>query len=517
MARKQTPPAASDWNGPLEGPIAVGGEGYTARKRNMTPKNTPQGRFNGDLSAFSLFEVCQFLMIIRQTGTLRIQRERERATLAFSDGQIVNVILPGLPEGAEAFYALAAWQTGTFDYAPGPVAVPSRPVVGLSTDGLLLEAARRIDEGEILPGQDEEDGARSRARAVLENHKHAIKHADLLTSLGKNAEQSLDFQEEVLLEDILDVARQRRASRVYLRVGEDPKARVGDRIVSLGKAQVTQRALDRIVSKHFPDEGQGDVLPAMGALRTCEKLVEGHGHVLLESGRFVEGNRLTLTLLSPAAPLLDAFGIEADKIFRTLLEPKGILLVSSPPRGGKSALAASLTFAVASLKQRHVVHYEESRQYHLMETGGLLESWELPRTSADVPSIPEQVWSRKADVLVIDAVRNQTHVEGALEAALSGAMVVVSVEADQPSDAVARFLLLVEEDRREEAASRLAHTLNGILFVAPRSGAAAGEERRAYRGRFIPRSPALAEAILTGDPAALRRAIGAARITRAAA
>jgi len=481
----------------------------------MATKAPKQGRFGGDLSAFSLFEICQFLMIVRQTGTLTIQRAGKNATVGFNSGQIVSVSVPGSPEGEEAFCALATWQTGTFDYAPGPVAEPFKRTIGLTTDGLLMEAARRIDEGEILPGEDEEENARLRARAIIENHDNAVKYADLLTSLGKNVEQSLDFQEDVLLEEIVEVARRRRASRVYLRVGEDPKARVGDKIVSIGKAQVTQRALDRIVRKHVPEEGTGEV--PYGKLRVRELLVEGHGHVLLESGRFVEGSRLTITLLSPAAPLLDAFGIQADKIFRTLLEPKGILLVASPPRGGKSALAASLTFAVASLKQRHVVHYEESRRYHLMETAGLLESWDLPRTFADVPTIAEQVWSRKADVLVIDAVRNQTHVEGALEAALSGAMVVVAVEADRPVDAVARLLLLVEEEKREEAASRLAHTLNGILFVAPREHPAAEGERGAYKGRFIPRSPAVVEAIQSGDPGALRRAIGIARVTRTAA
>jgi len=475
-------------------------------------KQQTQGKFSGDLSAFSLFEICQFLMIVRQTGTLTVRRRADTAAITFSAGQVVSVVAPRLREGEEAFYGVVTWQTGTFEYAPGPVAVPANPRIELSTDGLLMEAARRIDEGEILPEEDEEENARSRARAILENHQHAVEFADLLTSLGKNAEQSLDFQEEVLLEEILEIARRRRASRVYLRVGEEPKARVGERVISIGKAPVTQRALDRIVAKHFKDE-ETEEGRSPKALRICERLVEGYGHVVLECGRFVEGSRLTITLLSPVAPLLDAFGIEADKIFRTLLEPKGILLVASPPRGGKSALAASLTFAVTSLKQRHVVHFEESRSYHLMETGGLLESCELPRTPADVPSIPEQVWRRKADVLVIDAVRNQTHVEGALEAALSGAMVVMAVEADRAVDAVARLLLLVDEERREEAASRLAHMINGILFVTPRDKSAPADgEQIAYRGRFIPRSPVLVEAIQNGDSGALRRAMGITRV-----
>jgi Tfp pilus assembly pilus retraction ATPase PilT len=278
-------------------------------------------------------------------------------------------------------------------------------------------------------------------------------------------------------------------------------------VVPIGRVDVTQRALDRITRKYF----NGQEKHREKGLLIGERYVEGHGYVMLESEQFPEGDRVGITLLSSQAPLLDDFGIEADRVLQLLRDCRGILLVASPPRGGKSALAAALALAAASKTQRHVVYYEESRRYHLKESGGLLESCDLPMSAAAARSIPEQVWRRKADVVVLDAIRNQAHVESALDAASSGAQVVAVIEAEEVVDAVAGFLFLADDDKREDIASRLAHSIIGILVVAPRdpAGVAEGDSiadlsPAPYRGQLVLRSDALVDAIREGDPNAIR-------------
>jgi Tfp pilus assembly pilus retraction ATPase PilT len=436
-----------------------------------------RGKFGGDLSAFSLFEVCQFLMIVRQTGTLTIRSNGKNATITFSEGQIVGVVDDQLSEGEEAFYRIVTWGDGMFEYGPGPVAIPSNSKLGLSTEGMLLEAARKLDEGEIGA-----DGHRQ--------EKDFGSHTRLFR------------QKDVPLEKILKVARKRRASRVYLRVGEEPKARVGERVVSIGRVAVTQRALDRISRKYF--NGQQKQAEVKRSPLVGERHIEGHGKVLLECEQFPEGDRLGITLLSS--------NVEGDRVLQILRAPHGLLLVGSPPRGGKSALAASIALNTASRIQRHVVYFEESRRYCLRESGGLLESRELRATDGTV--ISDQAWRHKADVLVVDAIRHPGQLEGALDAARSGALVVAVVEAYEPTDAIIRFLSIADGERREEVAARLAESILGLLVVSPRDpgGVAEGESLAdlaptPYRGQLVSRVPGLPDAILKGDRNAIQKVL----------
>jgi Tfp pilus assembly pilus retraction ATPase PilT len=470
-----------------------------------------RGKFGGDLSAFSLFEVCQFLMIVRQTGTLTIRSNGKNATITFSEGQIVGVVDDQLSEGEEAFYRIVTWGDGMFEYGPGPVAIPSNSKLGLSTEGMLLEAARKLDEGEIgADGHRQEKDFGSHTRLFRQNQVLATEFADLLSSLDAHSDDSLDFQKDVPLEKILKVARKRRASRVYLRVGEEPKARVGERVVSIGRVAVTQRALDRISRKYF--NGQQKQAEVKRSPLVGERHIEGHGKVLLECEQFPEGDRLGITLLSSNAPPLDDFGIEGDRVLQILRAPHGLLLVGSPPRGGKSALAASIALNTASRIQRHVVYFEESRRYCLRESGGLLESRELRATDGTV--ISDQAWRHKADVLVVDAIRHPGQLEGALDAARSGALVVAVVEAYEPTDAIIRFLSIADGERREEVAARLAESILGLLVVSPRDpgGVAEGESLAdlaptPYRGQLVSRVPGLPDAILKGDRNAIQKVL----------
>jgi len=196
-----------------------------------------------------------------------------------------------------------------------------------------------------------------------------------------------------------------------------------------------------------------------------------------------------------------------------LRSPRGICLVGSPPRGGKSYLAASLAAAAATRTQRHVILFEESRRFHVQEAIGLVEMHELQSGEDAIQSVRDQIWKRKAEVIVMDSVRTAHHVEAALEAASSGALVVAVVEAYDLADAVMRFVSTVAENERVDCAYRLAQTILGVMVISPRSaGSVAPAEGKAegespFESHLLPRVPGLPEAIRKGDLSSLQRFI----------
>ncbi len=106
----------------------------------------PQGvsALSGRLSAVSLFDLCQFLMLNRKTGTLTVRSEGRSSYFTFQDGQLMSALDDAFQNGEGVVLEAVQWPDGEFSFDPGPV--PPDRKIHASTETILLEAARRIDE-----------------------------------------------------------------------------------------------------------------------------------------------------------------------------------------------------------------------------------------------------------------------------------------------------------------------------------------------------------------------------------
>lgn len=99
--------------------------------------------FRGVLGELGLFDLTQTVEIGRKTGRLTLENRDQRGEVFFRDGKVVHA-RQGRLFGEHAFYRLLTWKEGAFCMALGPHQQPDGIV--LSTQGLLLEGMRRLDE-----------------------------------------------------------------------------------------------------------------------------------------------------------------------------------------------------------------------------------------------------------------------------------------------------------------------------------------------------------------------------------
>ncbi|MBD3336043.1 MAG: DUF4388 domain-containing protein [Candidatus Eisenbacteria bacterium] len=134
----------------------------------------------GKLESISLFDVLQFLMINRRTGVLSIDSGSNHYSLQILEGQLQDAGGPALSHGTEALHAALGLNLGIFRFRAQPVP----PVGGFdaSTDSLLLEAARQMDErGESsAPDTEELAGRQKRAQEL----------AELLSGRGRRTDEA---------------------------------------------------------------------------------------------------------------------------------------------------------------------------------------------------------------------------------------------------------------------------------------------------------------------------------------
>jgi DNA-binding response OmpR family regulator len=105
-------------------------------------------RLSGSLEDMGVVDLLQTFEISRKTGVGKIANGRREARIFFRDGKVVDAEL-GRLRGEEAVYRALIWNSGHFevDFCP----IDREDIIPTSTQGLLMEGMRRVDEwGRLL-------------------------------------------------------------------------------------------------------------------------------------------------------------------------------------------------------------------------------------------------------------------------------------------------------------------------------------------------------------------------------
>src|SRR5687768_4121028 len=105
-------------------------------------------RLSGSLEDMGTVDLLQTFEVSRKSGVGRISHGRHEAQIFFRDGKVVDAEL-GRLRGEEAVYRALIWSSGSFEVEFRPVS--NEDVIPTSTQGLLMEGMRRVDEwGRLL-------------------------------------------------------------------------------------------------------------------------------------------------------------------------------------------------------------------------------------------------------------------------------------------------------------------------------------------------------------------------------
>jgi response regulator RpfG family c-di-GMP phosphodiesterase len=99
---------------------------------------------SGSLREMGLPDMVQVLFHGRKTGSLRIRAREGSGEIHFVDGNVVHALW-GDVGGEEAFFAMLRLEDG--DFALDPAFKPTGRAIHQSSEALLLEGMRRMDEG----------------------------------------------------------------------------------------------------------------------------------------------------------------------------------------------------------------------------------------------------------------------------------------------------------------------------------------------------------------------------------
>jgi DNA-binding response OmpR family regulator len=119
------------------------------------PSTAGRTRFSGQLADMGVVDLLQTFEVSRKSGVAHLVHRGFEANVYFRDGKVVDANL-GRLAGEEAVYRTLVWNEGDFEVEF--CKVDNADVITSSTQGLLMEGMRRVDEWgrlmEALPGLD---------------------------------------------------------------------------------------------------------------------------------------------------------------------------------------------------------------------------------------------------------------------------------------------------------------------------------------------------------------------------
>ena len=126
------------------------------QREKLESKNAARTKFTGHLADMAVVDLFQTIEISRKSGTIDFETDLGDATIWFRDGTIIDAEM-GRLQAEQAVYRLLGLTDGSF--AVEFKNINRNPVIKESTQGLLMEGMRRVDEWgrllEQLPALDE--------------------------------------------------------------------------------------------------------------------------------------------------------------------------------------------------------------------------------------------------------------------------------------------------------------------------------------------------------------------------
>jgi DNA-binding response OmpR family regulator len=113
-----------------------------------TRQTSGRTRFTGSIQDMAVVDLLQTFEVSRKSGVVHLKSGAQRAKIYFRDGKIVDAEVSRL-RGEEAVYRTLIWNEAEFEVEFCPV--KNEDIMGTSTQGILMEGMRRVDEwGRLL-------------------------------------------------------------------------------------------------------------------------------------------------------------------------------------------------------------------------------------------------------------------------------------------------------------------------------------------------------------------------------
>ena len=261
------------------------------------------------------------------------------------------------------------------------------------------------------------------------------------------------------MENLLDSIDLKNVSDIFLTETVVPHVRRNDSVIPLDMPEIPAGAITEFRKKILSPEEQQYFLQY-----SCydKQFVTASGRRFRANFcRSSCGETVALRSIKSAENLdFETLGLPAH-LKNLALKRRGLILICGATGSGKSTTLATIINAINTSQQRHILTLEDPIEFVFKNKKSLITQREI-RYSGFSHAVRDAM-RKNPDVIVIGEMRDMETAQAAINAALTGHLVISTIHTGNAVLAIERIVNLFPHDMREQLAQDIAGSVQGII------------------------------------------------------
>jgi twitching motility protein PilT len=249
---------------------------------------------------------------------------------------------------------------------------------------------------------------------------------------------------EMTPQNLFKLLNEAGSTDLHLSLGTSPALRIGGVFKRLNLPILTPGMMYEFVKEVLPEEHSQELEEKKEVEFTYLKPGSGRFRVNIY---YQKGGEISVAVRKLVEDIPSAASIGLPDSITSLLDKKGLLVVSSARGQGKDTTIAALIDHINGTKCCNIITFEDPIEYIHHHRMSNVNQRELGRdTGKDVSEVFERAMKHDPDVLVISNVKDKCMMDTAVLAAQKGILVIVGLNAIDVFSAVEQIVTTLSDD-----------------------------------------------------------------------
>lgn len=274
-------------------------------------------------------------------------------------------------------------------------------------------------------------------------------------------EGQIDGAPAVPVHELLQIAKSRAASDLYLTVGVPPMLRIDGELHPIGKDMLMPPDTERLVSGLFHEEGKLEQFRRNGDMDFSISLA-GIGrfrvNTFMQRGSWAAAIRMVHTELpDPAVLGIPGSVLDLHRINR------GLVLVTGPTGSGKSTTLSCLIDLINRTRRSHILTIEEPIEFLHRHRRSIVNQREIGQDTVDYSRALRSALRESPDVILLGELRDFETISVAMTAAETGHLVLSTLHTVGSAKTIDRVIDVFPPNQQQQIRVQLSTILQAVV------------------------------------------------------